>query len=206
MTNKNVVAAMASVVLALSGGGVAAQPVKIGVVAEFSGPFADYGTQIVNGMKTYLKLNGDTFGGIGLVDRNSPSAAPDIAAPRRKHHPRQRRHPGLRPHAERARDAAPIDMKRKADGDHERRRRSSTNHRMFVSHAAAGRSRCQVNVQEHRRAYTLVSDYGPGIDAEGAFVKAFAAGGEVINGVRTPLQNTVAPYLQRQRLEVLRSS
>ena len=63
MINKNIVALMATAALALSGGGVAAQPVKIGVVAEFSGPFADYGTQIVNGMKTYIKQNGDTFGG-----------------------------------------------------------------------------------------------------------------------------------------------
>ena len=35
--------------------------VKIGVIAEFSGPFGDYGTQILNGMKTYLKLNGDSI-------------------------------------------------------------------------------------------------------------------------------------------------
>ena len=50
-----------------------------------------------------------------------------------------------------------------------------------------------------KRAYTLISDYGPGIDAEGAFVKAFkAAGGEIIDSVRTPLQNPdFAPYLQR---------
>src|SRR4051794_736631 len=45
--------------------------VKIAVIAEFSGPFADYGTQILNGMKTYLKLNGDVFGGkkIELITR-----------------------------------------------------------------------------------------------------------------------------------------
>ena len=41
---------------------LAQQTVRVGVVAEFSGPFAEYGTQIVNGMKTYLKLHGETFG------------------------------------------------------------------------------------------------------------------------------------------------
>ena len=47
--------------------------------------------------------------------------------------------------------------------------------------------------------FTLVSDYGPGIDAEGAFVKAFkAAGGEIVDSVRTPLANPdFAPFLQR---------
>ncbi len=48
----------------LAGGpAVAQETVRIGVVAEFSGPFADYGQQIVGGMKTYLKQNGDVFGG-----------------------------------------------------------------------------------------------------------------------------------------------
>ncbi|HSC99569.1 MAG TPA: ABC transporter substrate-binding protein, partial [Casimicrobiaceae bacterium] len=58
-----------------------AQPVKIGVVAEFSGPFADYGTQIHNGMKTYLKMNGDTFGGrkIEIITRDTTGAAPEVA-------------------------------------------------------------------------------------------------------------------------------
>jgi branched-chain amino acid transport system substrate-binding protein len=49
------------------------------------------------------------------------------------------------------------------------------------------------------QVFTLVSDYGPGIDAETAFVKAFkAAGGEIVASVRTPLQDAgFAPFLQR---------
>ena len=54
------ISATALVLLAGSGAAHGQQPaVRIGVIAEFSGPFADYGTQIVNGMKTYLKLHGD---------------------------------------------------------------------------------------------------------------------------------------------------
>jgi len=47
--------------------------------------------------------------------------------------------------------------------------------------------------------YTLVSDYGPGIDAEGAFKKEFtAAGGQIVDSVRVPLANPdFAPFLQR---------
>jgi branched-chain amino acid transport system substrate-binding protein len=50
-----------------------------------------------------------------------------------------------------------------------------------------------------KRVFTLVSDFGPGQDAEVAFVKAFkAAGGEIVESVRTPLANPdFAPFIQR---------
>jgi branched-chain amino acid transport system substrate-binding protein len=50
-----------------------------------------------------------------------------------------------------------------------------------------------------KRVYTLVSDFGPGIDSEGAFTKAFkASGGEILASIRTPLQNPdFAPFIQR---------
>src|SRR5262249_47196930 len=40
------------------------------------------------------------------------------------------------------------------------------------------------------KVYSLVSDFAPGIDSETAFKKAFeAAGGQVVDSVRTPLRN-----------------
>jgi branched-chain amino acid transport system substrate-binding protein len=50
-----------------------------------------------------------------------------------------------------------------------------------------------------REVYTLVSDYGPGIDAETEFKKTFGgAGGKIAGSVRVPLQNPdFAPYVQR---------
>jgi branched-chain amino acid transport system substrate-binding protein len=50
-----------------------------------------------------------------------------------------------------------------------------------------------------RKVVTLVSDYAPGADAEKAFVERFtAAGGEVIESLKVPLQNPdFAPFLQR---------
>jgi len=210
MINKNIMAFVATTVLALSAGGVAAQPVKIGVVAEFSGPFADYGTQIVNGMKTYLKQNGDTFGGrkVEIIQRDTTGAAPDIAK-RLAQELITRDNVdilagfGLTPNAL---AVAPIDAEAKKP--------------MVIMNAATSiittKSPYIVRVSHTlpqdtqpiaqwafkngiKRAYTLVSDYGPGIDAEGAFVKAFkAAGGQVLDSVRTPLQNPdFAPYLQR---------
>jgi len=77
--NNNVKATLMVMATAIATGALAQQPaVKIGVIAEFSGPFADYGTQIVNGMKTYLKLHGDTFGGrkVEFIQRDTTGAAP----------------------------------------------------------------------------------------------------------------------------------
>ncbi len=50
-----------------------------------------------------------------------------------------------------------------------------------------------------KKVVTLVSDYGPGIDAEKAFRERFTAeGGEVVAGLRVPLQNPdFAPFLQK---------
>ena len=189
---------------------LAQQPVKIGVIAEFSGPFADYGTQIVNGMKTYLKLHGETFGGrkIEIITRDTTGPAPEVA--KRLAQELVTRDNvdilagfGLTPNAL---AVAPIDAEAKKP--------------MVIMNAATSvittRSPYIVRVSHTlpqdtapiaqwafkngiKRAYTLVSDYGPGIDSETQFVKSFkAAGGEVIDSVRTPLQNPdFAPYLQR---------
>jgi branched-chain amino acid transport system substrate-binding protein len=53
--------------------------------------------------------------------------------------------------------------------------------------------------KKFKRAYTLVSDYGPGHDAEQAFTLAFKeGGGELAGSVRVPLQNPdFAAYMQR---------
>ena len=53
--------------------------------------------------------------------------------------------------------------------------------------------------KKYKTAYTLVSDFGPGHDAETAFTQAFkAGGGNVVANVRVPLQNPdLAAYMQR---------
>jgi branched-chain amino acid transport system substrate-binding protein len=53
--------------------------------------------------------------------------------------------------------------------------------------------------KKFKRAYTMVSDYAPGHDAEEAFSRGFKeGGGEVIGSLRVPLQNPdFAPFMQR---------
>jgi branched-chain amino acid transport system substrate-binding protein len=52
-----------------------------------------------------------------------------------------------------------------------------------------------------KKVYTLVTDFGPGIDSETSFKNAFTAlGGQVVDSVRTPLRNPeYAPYVQRAK-------
>ena len=210
-TRRHLLAAMLAASLAFGATSVhAQQAVKIGVIGEFSGPFADYGTQIVNGMKTYLKLHGDTFGGrkIEIVTRDTTGPSPEIAK-RLAQELITREHVdilagfGLTPNAL---AVAPIDAEAKKP--------------MVIMNAATSiittKSPYIVRVSHTlpqdtqpmaqwaakngiKRVYTLVSDYGPGIDSEGAFVKAFkAAGGEIVDSVRVPLQNPdFAPFLQK---------
>jgi len=184
--------------------------VKIGVVAEFSGPFADYGGQILAGMKTYLKQHGDVYGGkkIELIVKDTTGAAPEVAKRLAQELVTQDNVDilagfGLTPNAM---AVAPVATEAKKP--------------MVIMNAATSvittRSPYIVRLSHTlpqqtqpiaqwaakngiKRVFTLVSDYGPGTDAEAAFIKAFkAAGGEIVDSVRTPLQNPdFAPFLQR---------
>ena len=55
--------------------------VKIGVIMPYSGQFADPGAQIDNGIKLYMKQNGDTVAGkkIELIRKDTGGIAPDVA-------------------------------------------------------------------------------------------------------------------------------
>src|SRR2546429_8800091 len=55
--------------------------IKVGLVAEFSGPFAGYGKQIQNGIKAYMKQHGDTVAGkkVDLVLKDTTGPSPEIA-------------------------------------------------------------------------------------------------------------------------------
>src|SRR5438093_441539 len=52
-----------------------------------------------------------------------------------------------------------------------------------------------------KQSYTMVTDYGPGIDAEQAFTSAFkAAGGNIVGSVRFPVANPdFSAFVQRAK-------
>ena len=198
-------------VLALGAGAAGAgETVKIGVIAEFSGPFADYGAQILGGMKVYLKQNGEVFGGrkVELLVRDTTGAAPDIA--KRFAQELVTRDNvdilagfGLTPNAM---AVAPVATQAKKPMVIMNAATSIITTRspyiVRVSHTMPQNSQPMALWAAKngiKRVYTLVSDFGPGIDTEGAFIKAFkASGGEILASIRTPLQNPdFAPFIQR---------
>ena len=192
-------------------GAVSAQNVvKLGLVAEFSGPFAQYGQQILGGMNAYMKLHGDSVAGkkIEIVQKDTTGPAPDVA--KRLAQELVTRDNvdilvgfGLTPNAL---AVAPV--------------ASEAKKLMVVMNAATSiittKSPYIVRVSMTlpqvtqpmaiwaakngmRKVYTVVADYGPGLDAEAAFTKAFkSVGGEIVGSIHTPLQNPdFAPFIQR---------
>ena len=73
--------ALAGAALLLAAPARAEGTIKVGLVAEFSGPFAGYGKQIQNGIKAYMKQHGDTVAGkkVELVLKDTTGPSPEVA-------------------------------------------------------------------------------------------------------------------------------
>ncbi len=181
---------------------IAQETVRIGVIAEFSGPFADYGAQIVAGMKTYLKLNGEVYGGkkIELILRDTTGAAPDIA--KRLAQELVTRDnvdilAGFGPHPERARRGTHLRRGEEADGDHECGHVG--HHDALRLTSSASRTRCRRTRSRWRSVRRRTASSGCSRSSpisvrastrKTTFVKAFKGGGrEIVDSVRSPLSN-----------------
>src|SRR5579871_6597578 len=59
----------------------AQQTVRIGMILSSSGQFADAAAQLDNGVKTYMKMHGDSVAGkkIEIIRRDTGGIAPDVA-------------------------------------------------------------------------------------------------------------------------------
>lgn len=183
---------------------------KLGLVAEMSGPFADFGRQMQAGIRLYQKQHGYTVAGRRVVVVTKDVGGPNPELAKRLATEllvRDKVHAlagfGFTPNAL---SVAPLATQAKVP--------------MLVMNAAASgltskspymlrTSFSYENIvppiaqwaykQGVRKAYVLVADYAPGHDAEAAFVKAFTAlGGEIVGNVRTPVTTVdFAPYVQR---------
>src|SRR4030088_297536 len=175
--------------------------VKLGLVAEFSGPFAQYGQQILGGMKAYMKQNGDTVAGkkIEIVQKDTTGPAPDVA--KRLAQELVTRDNvdflvgfGLTPNAM---AVAPVATEAKKPmiimnaATSIITTKSPYIARVSMTLPAETQPMAQWAAKNGiKKVYTVVADYGPGLDAEAAFTKAFKADGGGMGGrVQTPLQN-----------------
>ena len=189
-----------------------AEDVKIGVIAPFTGPAAGFGKQIEGGMRAYMKVNGDTFAGrkVQLIVRDTGGPNPEVAKRLAQELIARDKVDFLAGfgYTPEALAVAPVATEAKKP--------------MIVMNAATSvittrspyiarfsMTLPQVSVPMAtwawkngiRKVYTLVTDFGPGIDSETSFKNAFTAlGGQVVDSVRTPLRNPeYAPYVQRAK-------
>jgi len=204
---------IAAALAAAFGPAYAQQTVKIGLILTSSGQFADAAAQMDNGIKTYLKMHGETVAGrkIEFVRKDSGGPAPDVAK----------------------RLAQELVVRDKVDilagfvltpnamaaGDVSAEAKKF----MVVMNAATSviitkspyMIRTSVTLPQVmetfgtwaatkggiKQTYTMVTDYGPGHDSEAAFQSAFkAAGGNVVGSVRFPVANPdFSAFVQRAK-------
>ncbi len=191
-------------------GAAESDTIKVGIITEMSGPFADFGRHIVNGAKAYMQQHGDTVAGkkVVLVIKDTTGPAPDVAKRLAQELIVKDKVDflagfGLTPNAL---AVAPIATEAKMPTII---MNAATSIITSKSPYFARVSLTLPQVTEpmavwaykngYRQVYTLVADYGPGHDAEAAFKKVFTKmGGQVVGEARVPLKNPeFGPYIQR---------
>src|SRR5579863_5758521 len=201
-TMDKILIGLAVLALATFGGAANAQDtVKIGIINEYSGQFADTGAQIDNGIKLYVKQHGDTVAGkkIELIRKDTGGIAPDVAK-------RLAQELIVRDHADiLAGFSLTPNALAAADVSAEAKKfmvvmNAATSIITLKSPYLARTSTTtpQLNqtlgnwAAKHgiKTVYTMVSDYGPGIDAEKWFQKCATDGGaQIVGSVRFPVAN-----------------
>ena len=189
---------------------VLSQTIKVGFISSYSGAAAAQGDQLDKGVKLYMKLNGDKLPPgvkVELIVRDDTGPNPDVAkrvAQELIVRDKVQFLTGLVWTPNMA-AIAPLTTEAKVP---------------FVSMNAAG-ARIMNNApymarvsftlwqssyplgqwaaKKYKRAYTAVSDFAPGHEAEEGFIKGFKeGGGEIVGSLRVPLANPdFVPFMQR---------
>ncbi len=209
MLNRCGKALVAALALVAATGAQAEEPLKIGMVLEMSGAFADFGMQMMNGAKAYMKVNGDTVAGrkVQLIVKDT-TGVPDVAKRVAQELIANDKVDflagfGLTPSALSVAQLAteakkPMIIMNAATSIITTRSPYIARVSFTLPQVTAPLATWALK-NGVSKAYTLVADYGPGIDAETQFKKTFTAGGgQIVGDVRTPMRNPeFAPFLQR---------
>jgi branched-chain amino acid transport system substrate-binding protein len=194
---------------AWSAAATAQEPLKIGMVLETSGAFADFGMQMTNGARAYMKVHGDTVAGrkVQLIIKDT-TGVPDVARRVAQELVTNDKVDflagfGLTPSALAVASLAteakkPMIIMNAATSIITTRSPYIARVSFTLPQVTAPMATWAVK-NGITKVYTLVSDFGPGIDAESQFKKTFtAAGGQIVGEVRTPMRNPeFAPFVQR---------
>ena len=190
--------------------GVQREPVRIGLILEQSGAFAEYGRQMEGGIKAFMKRNGDEVAGrkVELIVRDSTGPHPEVSKRLAQELITREKVDVLAGFgfSNAAMAVAPLATQSKTP--------------MVLMNAAAS-TITEASPYVVRTSFTLaqasepmgvwaarngissvmtvVADYSPGVDAEKAFKEGYLEhGGKIIGELRVPLANVdFAPYLQK---------
>jgi branched-chain amino acid transport system substrate-binding protein len=212
MTNRTSVLATA-LLACLADAGMAQAvegPLRIGLIATYSGPYADYGRQFDAGVALYLKEHGGKIAGrpVEIVKKDTGGPAPDAAK-------RMAQELIVR---DKVSILTGLDFSPNAYAVAAIASQAKTP-TLVMNAASSGITtsspyvaRLSFTVQQVtepmarwmlrdgvKEATTVVADYASGQDAEVAFKKAFTAGGgKVVGDVRIPMNNPdFSAYVQR---------
>ena len=204
-------ALMVGLLGAYAGTAAAQEKFKIGLILPMTGPFASTGKQIEAAARLYIAQNGDTVGGkkVELIVKDDTSA-PDVTKRIAQELVVNDKVNvlagfGLTPLAL---ATAPIATQSKTPMVVMAAATSSiTQASPYVVRTSFALPQAAVALADWvpnngiKKVVTLVSDYGPGIDAEKFFKERLTFnGGEVVDTLRVPLRNPdFAPFLQKVR-------
>ena len=213
MDKRTLIKAIGAAPLALASMRAGAQqaPFKIGLIAAMTGPFASTGKQMEAGARLYMALNGATVAGrkIELILKDD-TGTPDVTKRIAQELVVNDKVDVLAGFSltPLALAAAPVATQSKTPMVNMLAATSSVIEASpYMVRVSMTLPQVTIGLAEWapknkiRRVVTLVSDYGPGLDAERAFRERFQLnGGQVLDSLRAPLRNPdFAPFLQKVR-------
>jgi branched-chain amino acid transport system substrate-binding protein len=201
-------AGAAAVTLALSGAALAQETVKVGLILPMTGPFASTGRQIEAAAKLYMQQKGDTVAGkkVQLIVKDDTGVADVTKRLAQELIVNDKISVmagfGLTPLAL---APAPLATQAKVPAVVMAAATATiTEASPFIVRTSFTLPQATVPMAEWaaqngmKKVTTLVSDYGPGIDAEKAFTGAFTGKGGQVENLRVPLANPdFSPFLQK---------
>src|SRR6476620_413055 len=186
--------------------------IKIGIILPYSGQFADGAAQLDNAIKLYVKQNGESVAGrkLEFIRKDTGGIAPDVAKRLAQElivRDKVDIIAGflLTPNALAAGDVSAEAKKFMVVMNAATSIITTKSPYMVRTSLTTPQVNASLGTWAYkngiRKAYTMASDYGPGLDAEGAFSGAFkAAGGEISGQVKMAVANPdFSAYVQRAK-------
>lgn len=201
--------------LTLIGGTVSAAepPLKIGLIGPFSGPsYEAGGAAFDQGIKAFMKIHGDTVAGrkVEIIRRDVPEPMPELAKRVATELVVRDKVDFLTgviftPNALAAGQVSgatktPLVIMNAATSGIMARIPNAVRVSFTMSQVTAPLGGWAAR-NGSKRAFTIVADYAPGVDAENAFSRTFTeGGGAIVEKLRVPLSNVdFSPYVRRIR-------